>query len=76
MGRQRNVATDGPEAKWSELSSAMAALLVGSLMMAALVNAGTVAVQLLATNAESDDAGIFQAGLQIARVPLFLFQAV
>jgi O-antigen/teichoic acid export membrane protein len=76
MGRQRNVATDGPEARWSELSSAMAALLVGSLMMAALVNAGTVAVQLLATNAESDDAGIFQAGLQIARVPLFLFQAV
>ena len=76
MGRQRGLVSDGPEASWSELSSAMAALLVGSLMMAALVNAGTVAVQLLATSAEDDQAGRFQAGLQIARVPLFLFQAV
>ena len=76
MGPQRGLVSDGPEASWSELSSAMAALLAGSLMMAALVNAGTVAVQLLATSAESDQAGRFQAGLQIARVPLFLFQAV
>ena len=76
MGPQRGLVSDGPEASWSELSSAMAALLAGSLMMAALLNAGTVAVQLLATEAESDQAGRFQAGLQIARVPLFLFQAV
>ena len=42
----------------------------------ALVNAGPIAVELLATAAEDDEAGRFLACLVIARVPLFLFQAV
>jgi O-antigen/teichoic acid export membrane protein len=42
----------------------------------ALVNAGPIAMKLLADKAEEDEVGRFLAGLILARVPLFLFQAV
>ena len=41
-----------------------------------LINGGVIAVELLATPAQEAAAGIFLSGLLIARVPLFLFQAV
>ena len=51
-------------------------LLAGSVLAQSLVNAGPVAVKLLATDAEKAIAGTFLAGLIVARVPLFLFQAL
>lgn len=59
-----------------ELSGALAALFVGSVLAQGLVNAGPLAVELLGNEADDAEAGRFLAGLVIARVPLFLFQAV
>ena len=73
---QRDLIVDGPPATMAETSSAILPLLAGSLLSMALVNAGPIAVELLATAAEDDEAGRFLACLVIARVPLFLFQAV
>lgn len=66
----------GPPASWSEMSAALALLLLGSLLSQALVNAGPVLVKFLATGGEHRLAGQFLAGLVVARVPLFLFAAV
>lgn len=66
----------GPDAAWSELSSALGYLLASSLLAQFLVNAGPLAVKLLAAEADEAQAGRFLASLVIARVPLFLFQAV
>jgi len=73
---QRNLVTPGPDASWSELSSALGWLLFGSALAQSLPNIPVVAVQLLATPAEEADVGDFQVGLIVARVPLFLFLAV
>ncbi|MGH9150341.1 MAG: hypothetical protein ACRD0F_08375, partial [Acidimicrobiales bacterium] len=72
----RGLMTPGPVAPWGELSSALGWLLAGSVLAQAFVNAGPLAVKLLASEAEKAVAGRFLAGLVIARVPLFLFQAV
>jgi len=78
-GRERNLVTPGPDAPWSELSSALGFLLAGSVMAQLLVNAGVFAVQILADAQERGAHGVagrFLNGLIIARVPLFMFQAV
>ena len=77
--RERNLVTPGPDAPWSELSSALGYLLAGSVMAQMLVNAGVFAVQILADAEQKGPGGIagrFLNGLIIARVPLFMFQAV
>jgi O-antigen/teichoic acid export membrane protein len=77
--RERNLITPGPDAPWSELSSALGYLLAGSVMAQLLVNAGVFAVQILATPDQRGPGGVagrFLNGLIIARVPLFMFQAV
>jgi len=66
----------GPEAEWGELSRALGYLLAGSLLAQLLVNAGPLAVKILAGPGEESLTGHFLAGLVITRVPLFLFQAV
>jgi O-antigen/teichoic acid export membrane protein len=76
LPRQRGLLRPGPEAPWSELSSALGFLLAGSVFAQLLVNAGPLAVKLLADESEQAVAGRFLAGLVIARVPLFLYQAV
>jgi len=73
---QRDLVQPGPEATYSELSSALGALLVGSVFAQALLFIGVIAVDLLATDAQQDEASRFLTGLIIARIPLFLFQAV
>jgi O-antigen/teichoic acid export membrane protein len=78
-GRERNLVTPGPDAPWSELSSALGFLLAGSVMAQLLVNAGVFAVQILADADEKGPGGVagrFLNGLIVARVPLFMFQAV
>ena len=77
--RERNLVTPGPDAPWSELSSALGYLLAGSVMAQLLVNAGVFAVQILADAQQKGPGGVagrFLNGLIIARVPLFMFQAV
>lgn len=67
---------EGPEASFSEVGSALGMLLIASLCAFALMNIGPVIVELLATDAQSEAAGRFVNGVVIARIPLFLFQAV
>ena len=61
---------------WPSLLSSLGFLLCTSLTGAVMMNVGTIAVGLLAAEQEKDRAGVFLSGLVIARVPLFLFQAV
>ncbi len=51
-------------------------LLLGSVFAAALVNAGPLAATLLATDDEKHLVTQFTYGVLLARIPLFLFQAV
>jgi O-antigen/teichoic acid export membrane protein len=76
LSRQRGLMTPGPAARTGELTASLGALLAGALLTALLLNAGPLAVEILASPDESAEAGRFLAGLLIARVPLFLFQAV
>ena len=73
---QHDLVTDGPDAPWSELSSALGALLVGSVLAMALVNGGPIAMKILAKKDEADLVSRFFTAVIIARIPLFLFQAV
>ncbi|HKA03220.1 MAG TPA: hypothetical protein VKD67_02795 [Acidimicrobiales bacterium] len=74
---QHDVLDDGPEASWSELTPNLGWLLVGSVFAAALLNAGPIAANALKTSS-AQNALVTQlsTGVIIARVPLFLFQAV
>ncbi len=74
--RERNLIEPGPEAPFSEVSSNLGWLLAGSVLAAFMINAGPIAVTLLATPSEESLAGKFTTSTVIARVPLFLFQAV
>jgi O-antigen/teichoic acid export membrane protein len=74
--RDRPRLEPGPPAAWSELSTAIGYLLVGSLLAQALINTAPIAVKLLATKSQEAEAGTFLAGMVIARVPLFLFGAI
>jgi O-antigen/teichoic acid export membrane protein len=76
MRGQRGLATPGPDAPWSELSSSLGALLVGSVLAQTLLNAGVPAIELLSHEGDSDKVGVFFVAVVISRLPLFLFQAV
>jgi O-antigen/teichoic acid export membrane protein len=67
---------DGPEASWQEVTPNLGWLLLGSVFSAALVNAGPIATNLLADSNEKELVSQFAYGVLLARVPLFLFQAV
>jgi len=74
---QHDVLDDGPDASWSEITPNLGWLLVGSVFAAALLNAGPIAASLLKTSsAENALVSQLSTGVIIARVPLFLFQAV
>jgi O-antigen/teichoic acid export membrane protein len=66
----------GPEATWNEVTPNLGWLLLGSVMAAGLVNAGPIATNLLAGGDEEALVTRFGYGVILARVPLFLFQAV
>ena len=73
---QKPVLEEGPESPLSEVGSALVLLLVASLCAFAIMNIGPVLVKLLSGETESAAAGHFVNGVVIARIPLFLFQAV
>ncbi len=66
----------GPPAQWNEVTSNLGWLLGGSVFMAALLNAGVVAANLLSADDEKFLVTQFAFGVLLARVPLFMFQAV
>ncbi len=66
----------GPPASWQEVTPNLGWLLLGSLMAASLVNAGPIATNLLAAENEEAFVTRFGQGVILARIPLFLFQAV
>jgi O-antigen/teichoic acid export membrane protein len=66
----------GPPAEWAEVTPNLGWLLLGSLMAAGLVNAGPIATSLLADENEDSLVTKFGYGVILARIPLFLFQAV
>ncbi len=66
----------GPAASWSEVTPNLGWLLLGSIMAASLVNAGPIATSLLAAENEEAFVTRFGQGVILARIPLFLFQAV
>ncbi len=73
---RRGQVGQGPPARWSEISHAVGFLVAGSLLGQILVNAGPVAVKLLAGPGDLAMAGTFLNGVVIARIPLFFFQAI
>lgn len=67
---------DGPPAEFSELTPNLSWLLLGSVMAAAMVNAGPIGVDILADAGEAEKVTAFGNGVLLSRIPLFLFQAV
>jgi len=67
---------DGPPAEWGEVTQNLGWLLVGSVFAAGLVNAGPLAATVLAEPDQKELVTRFTYGVLLARIPLFLFQAV
>lgn len=66
----------GPDADWHEVSQNLGWLLLGTVFSAALLNAGPVTANLLKEDGQQDLVTRFGFGVLLARIPLFLFQAV
>lgn len=66
----------GPSAEWQEVTQNLGWLLIGTFFAAGLLNAGPVAASLLADPEEAELVTQFGYGVLLARIPLFLFQAV
>jgi O-antigen/teichoic acid export membrane protein len=67
---------DGPPAAWGEVTPNLGWLLTGSIFAAGLVNAGPVTTQLLSVEGQDDLVERFGLGVLLARIPLFMFQAI
>jgi O-antigen/teichoic acid export membrane protein len=77
IARQGALKTEpGPEATWEEITPNLGWLLLGSVLAAGLVNAGPLVTDLLAPASENGLVTQFSSAVILARVPLFLFQAV
>jgi hypothetical protein len=73
---QHGLMRPGPVAPYSELSSALSLLLLGSVLAQLLSYGSFLAANLLAEPDQKDLVGKFITGLFIARIPILLFQAV
>ncbi len=73
---ERDLLDPGPDPDRGELTRNLGWLLLGAGSLSLLLQSGTIAVGWYATGIDSAAAGKFLSGLAIARVPLFLFQAV
>jgi O-antigen/teichoic acid export membrane protein len=69
---------EGSEATWKEVTPNLGWLLLGSVCAAGLLNAGPVLVNLLSEDTPAAEADVteFGYGVLLARIPLFMFQAV
>jgi O-antigen/teichoic acid export membrane protein len=68
--------TPGQPTSWRDATHAMGWLVIGAMLAQSLANAGPLAVQVLATPDEEGQAGRFLSALVLARLSLYLFQAV
>jgi len=66
----------GPPAPWNELTPSLGALLAGSVFSMSLMNAAMIAANILKDENEKAEVKKIFNGVIVARVPLFLFQAV
>jgi O-antigen/teichoic acid export membrane protein len=66
----------GPPAEWNEVTPNLGWLLIGSVCAAALLNAGPITASLLSSDSQNSLVTQFSYGVLLARIPLFLFQAV
>lgn len=66
----------GPPAEWNEVTPNLGWLLLGSVFAATLLNAGPIAASILAADDQAALVTQFSYGVLLARIPLFLFQAV
>ena len=74
---QHGLLEPGPDAQWSELSTNLTLLFLGSLLAQALSYAAALGVLVLAQGKlERDAAADFIVGFFIARIPILLFQAI
>ena len=77
VGVRGELATEpGPPAEWNEVTQNLGWLLLGTFFAAGLLNAGPVAASILADDAQDELVTQFGYGVLLARIPLFLFQAV
>ncbi|HEX6312144.1 MAG TPA: hypothetical protein VF152_11025 [Acidimicrobiia bacterium] len=74
--RQHGLLAPGPEAPYSELSSRLGYLLLGSVLAQTLGYAAFLGATVLATSSERDAVADFIVGFFLARIPILLFQAV
>ena len=76
VARPLAVPAGGDPPDWRPLLTSLGFLLLTSLTSLTLMNLSTIAVEVLSGPAEEAAAGVFLSALVIARIPLFLFQAV
>ena len=76
MRGQKHLLEPGPEAPYSELSTALGYLLLGSVLCQALSYAAYISAVVLATPAQANRVGDLATGILIARIPLLAYQAV
>ena len=67
---------EGPSIELRDVTPNLSWLLLGSIMGATLVNAGPLGVDVLASSAEAAKVTAFGNGVILARIPLFMFQAI
>ena len=76
MAKPRRLLSDGPPAPYSELSTALGWLLLGSVFMQLLGYTPLLGVNLLESGGDKVEAAAFASAFFIARIPVLLFQAV
>ena len=77
IGMRGSLRTEpGPPAQWREITQNFGWLLLGTACAATLLNAGPIAANILASENEADAVTRFSYGVLLARVPLFMFQAI
>ena len=77
IGMRGSLRTEpGPPAQWREITQNFGWLLLGTACAAVLLNAGPIAANILASESEADAVTRFSYGVLLARVPLFMFQAI
>jgi len=76
FGSGRLRTSPGTPASWGELAPNLGWLLLGTLCSGALINAGPLTVDLLGKGTAPEVVTRFGNAVLLARIPLFLFQAV
>ena len=76
MAKPNTLMKDGPPAPYSELSTALGWLLLGSVFMQLLGYTPLLGVNLLESGSDKAAAAAFASAFFIARIPVLLFQAV